>query len=142
MGYYVETEISEAFITNEHEALKAINQLHTPEGLKNSNPTGATYKGGKCLSRHYAWVSNPPKSGFKSLKKALEAWGYEYENGEITNRDRSKLGDDQFLWEALAPYIKEGAEVIWDGEDRSIWKYSFNDGVMTEYTGKIQLIEV
>ena len=76
-----------------------------------------------------AWVSHDGKQ--TDLVEAFEGWLYEAveeENGNITIEcfNGEKLGDDEILWKAIAPFIKKGGEVKYRGEDGFQWKYVFD----------------
>jgi hypothetical protein len=40
------------------------------------------------------------------------------------------LGDEERLWQRLAPYTSDG-DIVWYGEDGETWTYVFHNGVMT-----------
>lgn len=140
MGYYVESEISNFLITDPKGALKAINELHTSQGMDNNNPGGGSWRGGVQTSRHYSWVTNPPEGGFKNLQDALEAWNFSFkDDGETIEIDYDqceKWGDQETFYNTIAPFVHEDAEVYCTGEEDDVWKYTFEDGVCHEIQGK------
>jgi hypothetical protein len=140
MGYYVESEISNLLIKDTIGALQAINDLHTPKGMDNNNPGGGTWRGEEQVSRHYSWVNNPPEGGFKTLKE----WNFEGdstdERFEITYDICSKLGDQETFYRTIAPFVDEDAEVIMEGEDDCIWKYTFKGGKLKETHGEKRIV--
>jgi len=77
----------------------------------------------------YSWVDHT--GDFESLEDALSEWRYgavEEDNGNVTIEcfNGEKSGDDEKIWQALAPFMKAGAEVEYHGEDGAQWKYVFD----------------
>lgn len=127
MGYCVGMELKNIVIPAEQrkQALDAINDLfNQPEKM------GAVDWNGKNRTLHFAWIQQPPKGKFFSLEKALEEWRYssqENEDGSVTVLyfEGEKLGDDNVLWSALAPFMNDDSKIICHGEDDAVWKWSF-----------------
>ena len=74
--------------------------------------------------------------------KAFYAWRYEAGdcgNGdvEVVSFNGEKLGDDKILFDAIAPFVMETAEVYFRGEDDNFWKLVFKNGKCEEKMGKI-----
>jgi hypothetical protein len=123
MGYHVSVSVCNVVIPKAKVAgaLKAINLLHEEAGE----------------GHHFSWVDNPSKNGFEDLVKAIEAWRYsakKLKNGnvEIVYFLGEKLGDDEILFTALAPFIKGGGAIEYAGEDAEQWRYEFVKGKMVE----------
>jgi hypothetical protein len=142
MGYHIETEIIDLVITDKIGALNAINSLHTDKGMDENHPRGGSSNG----DRFYSWVDTPPKGGFKTLEKALEAWNFEYEvlvgdgSIKITYDTCEKQGDQEVFYETIAPYVHEDSEVICYGEDDSVWRHLFCNGAMTQEYGRKEIV--
>lgn len=120
MGYHVTVEcnvvIKKAKIKK---ALKAINAI----------PLGS-----------YAWVNHTGK--FKDIKTALKGWRYVCdfnEKGDVSDMyfNGEKVGDDETLFKALAPYIEKNSYVGYLGEDGAQWRYVFDGKTMTEKEAKV-----
>jgi hypothetical protein len=141
MGYCVTMEISNLVIRKEviDEALKAINDLFKPATLK-KQASGGSYSGGKQTHWSYSWVTYP-EGGFKALEEALQGWRYAShinDNGdlEIDMFEGEKLGDDQYLWKALAKYLTDGA-IYCRGEDGALWCWEIKHGKFKELDGTV-----
>jgi hypothetical protein len=123
MGYYIDVTLNNVVIKRENvnKALEAINNIPI---------------------KYYSWVNHT--GDFKQLKEAFKRWRYagEYESErENINGDfivdyfvGEKLGDCEILWKTVAPFIENGAEIEFRGEDGWQWKYVFDGVSMTELT--------
>ena len=138
MGYCVDINISGLNIVgaeNIKGALAAINAMHDPKVLAKQAGGGSSTG-----ERWYSWVRNPSDEGFKSLVDAMKAWRYdagmdlEGETPVVTIEcfDGEKWGDDEFMYEAIAPFVSEGCKIACLGEDGDQWRYTFNDGKVIE----------
>jgi len=126
MGYYVSYEVDDVVIPARHvlDCLKAINKLHESDM--------AIHDGS---GHHYSWVNNPPPGGFPSLQEALREWRWETtvdaETGDISilYYTGEKLGDDEeYLFPAIAPFVKPGGAIHARGEDGAVWMHNFDKG--------------
>jgi hypothetical protein len=91
-----------------------------------------------------------------NLVKAFKEWRYEaetedkadleklaapeqpiFEDVRLLYFDGEKYGDDEKLWEALAPFVESGGSIEWRGEDDAHWRFLFEDGGMIEQYGEI-----
>lgn len=97
----------------------------------------------------FAWVSTGNVINFlesdddekRKLKSALREFRYSFED---ENDDLlfdcflgSKWGDDEFLWEALAPAVDNGCTIEYHGEDGHKWRFLFKDGKAKEQNAVI-----
>ena len=130
MGYCVSMEISGVIIPHEKvaECLAVINDLNTSA---NKN--------------QFSWVSYP-EDKFKTLRKAIEGWRYVGDFNEdghfvIEYFEGEKCGDDEILYEAIAPFIDNGTEhpglITCRGEDGEQWRYAFENGKVENQQAKI-----
>jgi len=140
VGYNVEMSLSNVVIPvgKIDRALKAINDLFKPEKLKKGSGTSWA---GDVETRHYCWV-NTPSEPFTDIVAALAEW--RYQAGWIGPGDLvvkyftgEKLGDDSILWTALAPFIRPGAEITFQGEDGIMWKWVFDGKEFREKYGRV-----
>lgn len=150
MGYYVEYDISGLVIPKERvdACLDAINGMFTDDNLL-KNAHGGCWGGGvndKSPVRGrkwYSWVTNPPAGEFfKDLKSAFGAWrfcGSFSEEGDFNLEyfEGEKLGDESFLFDAIAPFVAEGSTIEARGEDGAIWRHVFAGGKVREQQAKI-----
>ena len=157
MGYCV-TATCDVLIPGDRveEAIKAIRQLMLSVS---ENGSGGQFGGGVKTESWYSWVGTAEvlrALANNDLVKALEEWRYEAEAGEkadlekLATPDRSvfgdvrvnyfsgeKLGDDEKLWKALAPFVKSGSTIEWHGEDDAHWRYLFENGELTAQHGMV-----
>lgn len=141
MGYDVEMDISGVVIPADKVAdcLAAVNEMFTDENLSAHAGGGA---GGPSITeetpvrekRWYSWVGNPDDDGFPSPLIAWRYYAEENEDQSVTLQyfEGSKLGDDEQLFAALAPFVKSGALIECRGEDGAHWRYVFENGEMKE----------
>ena len=134
MGYCMDQGATQFRILakNKHEAWKATRPL-----LKESPKMGGySYTGGQ-TTRHYSWVDAADFQVSKTIEGVLEAWRWEADVDEATG-DISyvhfrgeKLGDDEVLWRAIAPFVESGSYIEMNGEDGGAWCWRFVDGKFT-----------
>lgn len=140
MGYCVRIEITDIRILAEKvaECLAAINAMHDPATMRDKAGGGSTDG-----SVWYSFTRNPPESGFRSLVNAFEAWRYDAfvdeDDGSVVIDcfDGEKWGDDEQLFQTIAPFVEGEGLILVRGEDGAQWRYTFNNGEMTEQTAKI-----
>ena len=145
MGYCI-TVIANIVIKKDciAEALEAINALHEPSLMEKQ-------AGGGCSDgrKWYSWVNNPPEGGFTDIVEAIDAWRYDAEPinnpygyqevGDISieHFNGEKWGDDEYLWKAIAPFVRNGSDVSYVGEDGEQWRFEFEDGKVKERTARV-----
>lgn len=156
MGYCIDVTINDVVIpaAKVPGAIKALLELMSQV---DSIGHGGSWAGGRKTSSHFSWVST--EAVVKALKKgdlatALDEWRYECED---VNKDElevlgdalkdyadvklayftgEKLGQDEELWCALAPFVRKGGTMEFRGEDDARWRYVFDGEGMIEQTGK------
>jgi len=142
MGYYINIVDSNVVIPNDQKvsALKALKAMAT----STNKMGGGGYTGGEVVERWFSWVDMRQLADADTLIDALDAWRYEFiacDDGVVLqNFNGEKLGDDAFLWETLAPFIKGGGFIEVHGEEGEFWRWKFNDGNFREV--ELQLTEV
>lgn len=117
MGYCVSVEVKDVRIraANRERALRAAKSLSSVWRDMGEEP--GDYKTLEETLQVFGWETRTaPKTG------DLVFWCYCYD----------KLGDDDYLFRALAPYLEGGGEVHYRGEDGREWKYKFDKGQMQE----------
>lgn len=122
MGYNIKVAV-DMFIPRDNVAgcLEAINDLH--------------YN-----NKSYCWVRSI--DGYTDIVDALRNWRYSATvrpNGDVTVDYflGEKLGSDDVLYAAIAPFVKDGSTVYVTGEDDAHWKHVFTDGKCTQYSGRV-----
>jgi hypothetical protein len=88
------------------------------------------WSGGVRASR-FSWIVTSEYMEAKDLAEAMDAWRYELrqkDNGDwvLGSFSGEKLGDDLFLFEAVAPYVKPGSFIEMQGEDGFLWRWIFD----------------
>jgi hypothetical protein len=157
MGYDVTVEIEGAVIPADKvpKAIAAVKELMSEVQQRGG---GGSFAPGKPPVRHYAWVDTQTVNEALErgdLKAVLEEWRYSCSDGEpmttlealveghqhravvIDYFSGGKLGDDEWLWRCLAPFLPEGAVVTFRGEDDAAWRYIFEGESLREETGTL-----
>jgi hypothetical protein len=124
---------------NRPKALEAIKELNKNEqriGSGGSNATGDWV-------RHFAWVRTDTIEKAQTLFDAMEEWGYEIAPREDTEDVDwiyfigEKIGDEQYMFEAIAPFVEDGSWIQMSGEDGSIWRWVFRSGKCCDINGEV-----
>lgn len=139
MGYEIDVLVDNITIPSDkvQDCLAAINDLHEEHVVANQGG-GGMWSGGKKQMSCYSWVRNPASTGFDTLAEALRSWRWhttEEVDGSVTI-DRftgEKLGDDEILFEAIAPYVRGNGSIEMRGEDGAVWRYLFRAGALYDY---------
>jgi len=104
-------------------------------------------------SGHYSWVRTYEFANATTLREALAAWRWVDPNQDLTNPDNKnknieelyftgeKLGDDEVLMHAIAPYVEAGSYIEMVGEDDFHWRWYFDGTSCTEQVGQIVYTE-
>ena len=141
MGYCMNQRDSKFNIKsrNKNKALAAIKTLMSKV---NELGGGGSYSGGKCNKKWFSWVTTETVVNAKTLKEAMQEWRWEINCDAKGNVDSicfasEKLGDDNYLLEAIAPYVVSGSWIDMEGEDGSIWRWEFKNGKVKEIAGRV-----
>ena len=91
---------------------------------------------------NYSWVSIAEVKKTQTLDQAMYEWRYkpEYdEGGNVIGIDfcGEKLGSDEEMFAAIAPFVKHGSFIEMHGEDGAMWRWKFVNGQMKEISAKI-----
>lgn len=141
MGYCMSQDDSDFYIDADKkaDALKAIKeQLMTKVDTLGN---GGCFSGDK-EERWFSWVDTTAVLSAETLESALFAWRWNAsvdEHGNIVGIcfEGEKLGDDQYLWDTIAPFVKDNSYIEMTGEDNYHWKWKFKLGECDELEGKI-----
>jgi len=134
MGYCIDVVDHYILIPTEQKAaaLEAIKAM----AVHDNKMGGGRYSGGDTPERWFSWVDMTQLANANTLKEAFDAWRYAFsENDDGVFLDwfeGEKLGDDDFLWNTMAPFIKDGGFIEVHGEDNFYWRWKFNDGKCRE----------
>lgn len=140
MGYYVAITHSTVVIpsVNIDAAYDAVMALNSRDDIKR----GGSWPGSKepkpeGMEYHpHKWFSWMPANlrELKTLSEVLSALGFgctgEPGGDILVEFYDNKTGQEDIFFEALAPYIKSGTVMEWEGEDRLLYRWVFEDGVM------------
>lgn len=103
-------------------ALSAIQSLHGKETVKDSH------------GRHFSWV-NDKFYEVGDFVGMMQEWRYrlKLEGGDAVGIEFTgeKLGDDEVLFGAIAPFVESGSYLEFLGEDGDRWRWVF-DGTLKE----------
>ena len=130
MGYYAD-QMDASFAINRKSFTKALKAIKALGKERGDMPYG-------CFC---SWVD----MGFvdaENLMDAMEAWRWEVEIDEKGNISGvefmgEKLGDDKVLFDAIAPFVKDGSYIEMQGGDGEMWRWVFKDGKCEEIYPKI-----
>jgi hypothetical protein len=119
-------------------ALQAIKDLM----VNKEEMDGGSWSGGVMVERWYSWVHTDAVMESETLIDALSAWRWdaeERENGDIyfISFTGEKSGQDEILFRAIAPYVKNGSYICMRGEDGALWRWYFDGGVCKEQEGRV-----
>lgn len=141
MGYHMNMRDQSFFVEKENfdKLAEAVRGMLKDVGEKGG---GACYSGGKTVSKHYYWVNNSELEDANTAEKAFQAWRWDPEfdiEGNICGLEfeGEKLGDDEQFFQTIAPWVRDGSFIEMEGEDGTIWRWTFDDGKMTERTADI-----
>jgi hypothetical protein len=133
MGYCMNTRESNFRIKKENfdKALLAIKTLDPSQG--------SGYTAGRS---HFSWVEESEYKAAESLFQALASWRWLAGISDSGNIDSiefygEKLGDDELLFQAIAPFVEAGSFIEMQGEEGKIWRWVFNGRTVEERQAKL-----
>ena len=124
VGYYVSLHSSDWELTESPELLATLKEM--PKKYHSIKRGGSS--GGESW---FSWVND---SEFESATKAEEivnAFGFETSEVQGTfsiDGYDNKTGQEDLLLAVLAPFVKDGSEMEWGGEEGERWLYLVKDG--------------
>ena len=124
---------------NSEGALKAIKALAETVDEQGG---GGSWKGGKKKEAWYSWVTTSEFVNAKTLDDAIKAWRWVVEsdkNGDINYIyfNGEKIGDDEILFNAIAPFVDDDCYIEMSGEDGALWRWAFENGELVEKNAEI-----
>lgn len=129
VGYCIDQIDDDFFIPSDKfdDVLKAIRSL-------NGQQTCESYVNGVHTPTHFSWVDYDFWKK-DSLDETLRAWRWTPEvvvggNKDIVGLqfDGEKLGDEDILFTAIAPFVEDGSSITVQGEDGFVWSWVFENG--------------
>jgi hypothetical protein len=146
MGYCIELRKESFWILakNKPMALANIKELaNHPEWMH-----GGRWEGGRQTKRWYSWTDTNEYLNASTLEDALLAWGWEAYvspfNGDIDGIRflGEKIGQEEILFNAIAPFVESGSYIEMEGEDGEIWRWAFENGELDEIQATISFHKV
>ena len=121
-----------------------INMTQSDFTILNGNKDKALklLKGYAKKHKNISWVGSDVLINSNTLIEALEECRYEAEEdneGNIVDISftGNKLGEDEFIFNAIAPAVEDNSYIEMHGEDGCIWRWVFKGGQCKEVNGKI-----
>lgn len=141
MGYYMTQDDSHVFIPKElfGPALDSVKKIM----LNVDKMHGFSFSPqGQTTERYYSWVSTQEVLKAETLAEALYAWRWEAgfdSSGNICDLSFTgeKRGQDEILFEVLAPHVKDGGYISMRGEDGYFWRWLFRDKKCINQSGRV-----
>jgi hypothetical protein len=112
-------------------ALQAIQTLMDEAGELGTGVTSAIDANGERRThRYFRGVDDQAVRSAITLEAALQAWDWAMDCDEQGNvcavwYDGNNAGDEECLWDALAPFVKPESYIEMSGEDGYIWRWVF-----------------
>ena len=113
--------------------------LYTSDGvsINDERPEGLDYHPG----RWFSWMDADYHKNRKTLEEILNSIGFDTHfdsQGNLSYVNYSdKTGNEDIFFCALAPFIEDGVEMIWRGEEGEQWKWVFTNGEMLIHQGRV-----
>jgi hypothetical protein len=98
--------------------------------------------GSRGWKKHFSWVDSSVLLKAETLYEAMEEWGWiieEDDYGEVHDIyfEREKIGDEEYLFNAIAPFVEDGSYIQMHGEDDYIWRWVFINGECHDVGGRV-----
>lgn len=79
---------------------------------------------------------------WSTLAEAIEEWGYTTSTDDegdtyIDGFIGEKIGQEEVLWDTLAPYVEAGSTLDIMGEDGETWRWHFDGQKCVQRSGKV-----
>lgn len=135
MGYCMSMRAAKFHV---HEALKAKALEAIKAIMKDESNMRVVLRVGKQTERWYSWVSTKEVLAAITFEDAMKEWGYPVSsngaNGDIDDIgfEGEKIGQEDFLFRAIAPYVTDGSYIEMVGEDGALWRWSWARGEFHE----------
>jgi hypothetical protein len=143
MGYCMDLRAAKFHVAADKKdaALAAIKNIMGPENRPKMH--GGSWEGGKQTGWWYSWVKCEDVLKCISLDSAMALWGWPVDvdtaTGDIDGIrfDGEKIGQEDEMFKAIAPFVTSGSWVEMQGEDGTLWRWSWCDGVFREQNARI-----
>lgn len=147
MGYYIQMRDSRFHVPAENKdaALEAMRAMWAPEAVEANDPRGGQWDGGKLIRRWYSWMNGTSLGNgtCSSFEEGMTDWRYPVtvdDKGNVIGIDfeGEKLGDEDHLWKAIAPFVTPDSYIEMSGEDGDFWRWYFDGSTVVEQAGKVE----
>jgi hypothetical protein len=111
--------------------------LHQP-----TLPLSGGKRTAKFITRLFSFVDSDAIQNYSTVFDVLDGWRWMPsidDEGNIESLEflGEKLGDEEILFKAIAPFVEAGSTIIAAGEDGKVWRWRF-DGEKCHYElGKV-----
>jgi hypothetical protein len=122
VGYYVSLHSSDWEITESPELLATLKEMPIKyHSIKRGGSSGG--------ESWFSWV-NDSEFEVDTAQEIVNAFGFETSGSGTFTIDgyNNKTGQEDLLLAVLAPFVKEGSEMEWSGEEGERWLYLVKDG--------------
>ena len=124
MGYYVSLHSSDWEVKESPELLATLKEMPIKYH--------AIKRGGSSSGESwFSWVNDSDFETATTAQQIIEAFGFETSEAEgVVSIDgySNKTGQEDVLLAVLAPFVNEGAEMEWSGEEGERWLYVVRGG--------------
>ena len=91
---------------------------------------------------HFSWMNDHGITAETSFEDAMKAWRYPVfldDEGNVNDIQfwGEKLGQEDLLFEVIAPFVTPGSHIEMHGEDGTIWRWQFDGKTCKEVTAKV-----
>lgn len=134
MGYYIDQKDHNFFIDKSN-ITHVVNAIHSL-AKDTSNMSRTRIYNKNVVSQHYSWVNNDYVES-NDIKEIFKCWRWHVDTDDQGNIESiyfegQKLGDDEYLFKAIAPFVKDGSYIEMSGEDGALWRWVFKNGQCRE----------
>jgi len=142
MGYYAGITAADFTIPAEKldAAFEAVKELDQHNELKSGGTWGTRPDGTSGqIGWHFSWMDEDWTERCKNLGDVFAELGFEISgtDGDLEIYGyNSKVGDENHFLRAVAPFVKPGSYLEWEGEDMERWRWDFDGTTMTEKSGR------
>lgn len=153
MGYYVDIVECDIFISKDNlskawQALVELNKNPKYDKLKNGGSSQIELPDGQIVSSNtprpngydyhpakwFSWLPADYHRRFNGFVELMKDYGLEpylNDGGDIIGFSyQNKIGNEDILFSAIAPFIRNNSYIEWHGEDNIQWRWVFVDGKM------------
>jgi hypothetical protein len=142
MGYYITLRSGNFYMEadKKEEALRLFkeNMLAHVDKLGRGGHYGPDGK----IETWFSWTSNKTLQEAKTIEDVIDQFGWEPEvddYGNITNIyfEQEKQGQEDLLFETIAPCVRAGSYLEMEGEEGAVWRWYFDGEKMLDQSGTV-----